>query len=74
MVIQLNAFGCTRLVEVDNTLLDTKRLELIYTDPNAKLLANNAIDSTGKKKAIFEYKGDKSESRLPIFYFTKLEE
>ena len=74
--IELNAFGCTQIVAVDEGVVlrgEFRKIFLGRIDADELMdvwLETQGMASThAKREVIFEYRGDKNEARLPIFYF-----
>jgi len=76
MIVELNAFGCTRLLDVEPTILNTG-FRLPYIDKEDKqVMFKHSVEHNPYFKGshvVFEYNGSRNYNGLPILYFDRIE-
>ena len=75
MIIELNAFGCTKLMAVPSEL-PQYRVAWIPKSFELTMQARNepeAYESLHPQTAVFEWFGDLNENNIRVFYLTKIE-
>ena len=76
MLIELNAFGCTKLISVEDNILYIGEYRLAHINRNNISYMIKSLNTNGKyiigNTAIFKYKGVRNDLNIPIFYFDEL--
>jgi len=76
--IVLNAFGCTKIVDVDADVLKTGVLILPYPKHDRPKMLENLLEQdiiltpTNIQTAYFKFHGECDELNRPIFYFNSI--